>query len=77
MAKYQAGPGPIFLDEDPKDFTYILRALRNGEDIPTFVPKERIDNVISLRDRLQIPDIVFYVRSDINTFYYESQIARP
>ena len=45
--------GILFLDEDPKDFAYILRALRNSQNVPTAVPKEHIDNILNLRDNLE------------------------
>ena len=57
--------GILFIDEDPKDFVYILRcllttkknpknlkhfrALRNAPNVPTAVPKETIDNILNLR----------------------------
>jgi len=63
--------GLLFLDEDPKDFTYILRALRNSPDVPTAVPKELIDNILNLRDNLEIRDIKFGYREQSNSFVSE------
>jgi hypothetical protein len=58
---------PIFIDEDPEDFAYILRALRGSNEVPTAVPKERIDNVISLCHRLQIQEIRFMYRLSVKS----------
>jgi len=63
--------GLIFLDEDPKDFAYILRALRNSPDVPTAVPKELIDNILNLRDNLEIREIKFGYREQSNSFVSE------
>jgi len=63
--------GILFLDEDPKDFAYILRALRNSPDVPTAVPKELIDNILNLRDNLEIREIKFGYREQSNSFVSE------
>lgn len=63
--------GNLFLDEDPQDFEYILRALRNSSTVPTAVPKESIDNVLNLRDNLEIRDIKFGYREQSNSFVSE------
>lgn len=63
--------GNLFLDEDPKDFAYILRALRNSNCVPTSVPKEYIDNVLNLRDNLEIREIKFGYREQTNSFVSE------
>lgn len=63
--------GNLFLDEDPKDFAYILRALRNSNCVPTAVPKEFIDNVLNLRDNLEIREIKFGYREQSNSFVSE------
>lgn len=59
--------GILFLDEDPKDFAYILRALRNSPNVPTSVPKEHIDNILNLRDNLEIREIKFGYREQSNS----------
>ena len=63
--------GILFLDEDPKDFAYILRALRNSPNVPTSVPKEHIDNILNLRDNLEIREIKFGYREQSNSFVSE------
>ena len=63
--------GILFLDEDPKDFAYILRALRNSQNVPTAVPKEHIDNILNLRDNLEIREIKFGYREQSNSFVSE------
>ena len=68
--------GVLFLDEDPKDFAHILRALRNSQpsqtqNVPTSVPKESIDNILSLRDNLEIREIKFGYREQSNNFVSE------
>jgi len=63
--------GNIFLDEDPRDFEYILRALRNSNGYPTTVPKETIDNVINLRDNLEIREIKFGYREKSDSYVSE------
>lgn len=63
--------GILFLDEDPKDFVYILRALRNAPNVPTAVPKETIDNILNLRDNLEIREIKFGYREQSNSFVSE------
>lgn len=63
--------GILFLDEDPKDFAYILRALRNSPNVPTSVPKEHIDNILNLRDNLEIREIKFGYREGGNSFVSE------
>jgi len=63
--------GNLFLDEDPRDFSYILRALRNGKEMPTAVPKEQIDNILNLRDNLEIREIKFGYREQSNSFVSE------
>jgi len=63
--------GLLFLDEDPKDFAYILRALRNSPNVPTAVPKEHIDNILNLRDNLEIREIKFGYREQSNSFVSE------
>ena len=63
--------GILFLDEDPKDFAYILRALRNSQNVPTAVPKEHIDNILNLRDNLEIREIKFGYRDQMNSFVSE------
>ena len=63
--------GNLFLDEDPRDFAYILRALRNGTNVPTAVPKEQIDNILNLRDNLEIREIKFGYREQSNSFVSE------
>ena len=63
--------GNLFIDEDPKDFAYILRALRNVNNVPTAVPKEQIDNILNLRDNLEIRDIKFGYREQSNSFVSE------
>ena len=63
--------GNLFLDEDPWDFAYILRALRNGTNVPTAVPKEQIDNILNLRDNLEIHEIKFGYREQSNSFVSE------
>ena len=68
--------GVLFLDEDPKDFAHILRALRNShpsqtQNVPTAVPKESIDNILSLRDNLEIREIKFGYREQSNNFVSE------
>jgi len=63
--------GILFLDEDPKDFAYILRALRNSQNVPTAVPKEDIDNILNLRDNLEIREIKFGYREQSNSFVSE------
>jgi len=61
----------LFLDEDPKDFAYILRALRNSPNVPTSVPREHIDNILNLRDNLEIREIKFGYREQSNSFVSE------
>ena len=61
----------MFIDEDPRDFSYILRALRNGTNVPTAVPKEQIDNILNLRDNLEIREIKFGYREQSNSFVSE------
>jgi len=63
--------GILFIDEDPKDFVYILRALRNAPNVPTAVPKETIDNILNLRDNLEIREIKFGYREQSNSFVSE------
>eukprot|EP00088_Acartia_fossae_P020511 TRINITY_DN22090_c0_g1_i1.p1 TRINITY_DN22090_c0_g1~~TRINITY_DN22090_c0_g1_i1.p1 ORF type:complete len:238 (-),score=39.14 TRINITY_DN22090_c0_g1_i1:223-936(-) len=63
--------GNIFIDEDPRDFEYILRALRNTNTYPTTVPKETIDNVINLRDNLEIREIKFGYREKSDSYVSE------
>jgi len=63
--------GILFLDEDPKDFVYILRALRNAPNVPTAVPKETIDNILNLRDNLEIREIKFGYREQSSSFVSE------
>ncbi|XP_023339435.1 BTB/POZ domain-containing protein KCTD5 isoform X2 [Eurytemora carolleeae] len=63
--------GILFIDEDPQDFEYILRALRNASNVPTAVPKEHIDNVLNLRDNLEIREIKFGYREQSNSFVSE------
>ena len=63
--------GILFLDEDPKDFAYILRALRNSPNVPTSVPREHIDNILNLRDNLEIREIKFGYREQSNSFVSE------
>lgn len=63
--------GILFLDEDAKDFAYILRALRNSPNVPTAVPKEHIDNILNLRDNLEIREIKFGYREQSNSFVSE------
>jgi hypothetical protein len=63
--------GNIFIDEDPRDFEYILRALRNSNGCPTTVPKETIDNVINLRDNLEIREIKFGYREKSDSYVSE------
>jgi len=63
--------GNLFLDEDPEDFQYILRALRSSSNVPTAVPKENIDNVLNLRDNLEIREIKFGYREQSNSFVSE------
>jgi len=63
--------GVLFIDEDPKDFVYILRALRNAPNVPTAVPKETIDNILNLRDNLEIREIKFGYREQSNSFVSE------
>jgi len=63
--------GNIFIDEDPRDFEYILRALRNSNGYPTTVPKETIDNVINLRDNLEIREIKFGYREKSDSYVSE------
>jgi len=63
--------GYLFIDEDPRDFSYILRALRNGTNVPTAVPKEQIDNILNLRDNLEIREIKFGYREQSNSFVSE------
>jgi len=65
------GDGNIFIDEDPRDFEYILRALRNNNGYPTTVPKETIDNVINLRDNLEIREIKFGYREKSDSYVSE------
>jgi len=63
--------GNLFLDEDPTDFEHILRAMRNSSSVPTAVTKDNIDNILNLRDNLEIREIKFGYREQSNSFVSE------
>ena len=50
---------------------YKLNPYRNANGYPTTVPKETIDNVINLRDNLEIREIKFGYREKSDSYVSE------